>query len=67
MTYRGIVLLVAVATAACTRSPLTDPHIVLRGATRGDVPRDGNGEPILDRVRPVPQNAIVAPPPPTPR
>jgi hypothetical protein len=67
MNYRkvgvGIVLLVA----ACTRAPLTDPHIVLRGATRGDVPRDANGEPVFDRVKPVPSNALLPPAPPPPR
>ncbi len=66
MTYRLLVVVVVLAVGGCTRAPLTDSKIVLRGATRGDVPRDANGEPILDRVRPVPQGAIVAPPAPPP-
>ncbi|MBV8970805.1 MAG: hypothetical protein JO290_00780, partial [Sphingomonadaceae bacterium] len=53
---------VLLTVAACTRSPLTDPKIVLRGATRGDVPRDANGEPMLNRIKPVPPSAL--PPPP---
>lgn len=64
MIHRLAVVAVLLAAAACTRSPLTDPHIVLRGATRGDVPRDANGEPELDRVKPVPPNALLPPPAP---
>jgi hypothetical protein len=62
MIYRLVAVACVLVAAACTRAPLTDPHIVLRGATRGDVPRDANGEPELDRVKPVPSNAL--PPPP---
>ena len=62
MTYRIFALGGALAITACSPSPLTDSHIVLSGATRGEVPRDANGEPILDRTRPVPSSAIVAPP-----
>ena len=67
MSYRLFAVALMLASTACTRSPLTDPHIVLRGATRGDVPRDSNGEPILDRVHPVPQGAIVPPSAPPPQ
>ncbi len=69
MTYRLVAVVAVLAIAACTRSSLTDPKIALRGATRGDVPRDINGEPIFDRLKPVPSNALVVPPapPPTPR
>jgi hypothetical protein len=66
MTYRLLVPLAVVFLAACTRAPLTDPKIVLSGATRGDIPRDANGEPILDRVKPTPPNAILPPPAPPP-
>ncbi len=67
MSYRLVALLAVLVTAACTRSPLTDRSIVLGGAAHGDVPRDANGEPILSRVKPVPHEAIVTPPPaPTP-
>ena len=61
MTYRLIVLASALIVSGCASSPLTDSHIVLRGAKRGDIPRDGNGEPILDRVKPIPSKAIVPP------
>lgn len=61
MIHRLVAVAALLAAAACTRSPLTDPHIVLRGATRGDVPRDANGEPLLERVKPVPSNALPAP------
>ncbi len=66
MSYRLVAATGLLLVAGCTRSPLTDSRIVLRGATRGDIPRDANGEPIFDRVRPVPPNAIVAPPAPPP-
>ena len=66
MTTRLVAVAALLAVAACTRSSLTDPHIVLRGATRGDVPRDANGEPILSRVKPVPPNALVPPATPAP-
>jgi len=52
------------ATTACTRAPLIDPKIGLRGASRGEVPRDVNGEPLMDRVKPVPSNALLPASPP---
>ncbi len=61
MITRFVAVAALLAAAACTRSPLTDPHIALRGATRGDVPRDANGEPILSRIKPVPSVALPAP------
>ncbi len=66
MTMRFVALTVLFAAAACTRSPLTDPRITLAGATRGDVPRDANGEPMLGRIKPVPPSALVPTPPPPP-
>jgi len=67
MSYRLVFASALLVVGGCTRSPLTDPHIVLRGATRGDIPRDANGEPILDRVKPVPSNAILPPAAPPPQ
>nr|WP_295663388.1 hypothetical protein [Polymorphobacter sp.] len=64
MSYRLVFASTLLVVGGCTRSPLADPHIVLRGATRGDVPRDVNGEPILDRVKPVLAGAL---PPPSKR
>ncbi len=67
MTMRFVVVAGLLAVAACTRSPLTDPRIALRGALQGEVPRDTNGEPVLDRIKPVPPSALPPPPPaPTP-
>ncbi len=64
MSYRLVPILLLLGATACTRASLTDSHIVLRGATRGDVPRDVNGDPIMDRVKPPPAGAILATPPP---
>jgi len=65
MTYRLLAAIAVLTAAGCTQAPLTDPRIVLRGATRGEIPRDANGEPILGRIRPTPPNAILPPPPVT--
>jgi len=65
MTYRILAATAVLTAAACTQAPLTDSRIVLRGATRGEIPRDANGEPIFDRIHPTPSNAILPPPPVT--
>lgn len=45
-----IALTIAVLTSGCAQSPLYDTARVA-GGTRDEVPRDGNGEPMLSAVR----------------
>ena len=64
MTPRFLVLAAVALLGACAQSPLYDTRAVA-GGTRDEVPRDGNGEPMLGSVRPVPAGslAVVAPRP----
>ena len=54
-----LIALTAATLASCAQSPLYDSARVA-GGTRDEVPRDGNGEPILSAIRPP-----LLPPPPT--
>lgn len=69
MTPRIITLLIlGLAPAvlpACSHAPLSDIKAVA-GGTRDEVPRDGNGEPMLGAIRPVPASAMLATRPATP-
>ncbi len=53
------------AARGCGLHPIAadGPPYRLRGATRGDVPRDANGEPILGRIKPVPRSPCPLPRP----
>lgn len=42
---------------ACASSPLYDIRAVA-GGTPDEIPRDGNGEPMLGAVRPIPVSAL---------
>ncbi len=55
MKFVALVVLAA-ATAGCAQSPLYDTGRV-PGGTRDEVPRDGNGEPMLSAARPPPPAA----------
>lgn len=57
MTYRVLAVLAVALLGACAQSPLYGTKAVA-GGTRDEVPRDGNGEPILSAVRPVPASAL---------
>jgi hypothetical protein len=67
MTPRFLVLAAAALLGSCAQSPLYDTQAVA-GGTRDEVPRDGNGEPMLGAIRPIPAGslAIVAPKPVAP-
>lgn len=55
------VLLLLPLLAACNASPL---YVGQRAVgTGGEVPRDGNGNPIFSAIRPVPVNAVQSEPP----
>lgn len=62
MTPRFLVPALALALAAwlgaCAQSPLYGTKAVA-GGTRDEVPRDGNGEPMLGATRPVPASSLV--------
>jgi len=52
-----LALAVAAALGACAQSPLYATKAV-PGGTRDEVPRDGNGEPMLGATRPVPVGSL---------
>lgn len=54
-----LLVLCLAALCGCAQSPLYETSRVA-GGTRDEVPRDGNGEPILSAIRPP-----LLPPPPT--
>lgn len=62
MKSRRIALIAAAAATltACAQSPLYETARI-PGGTRDEVPRDGNGEPILSATR----TPALLPPPPT--
>nr|WP_295660840.1 hypothetical protein [Polymorphobacter sp.] len=61
MTPRFLASALALAAAAvlgaCAQSPLYDGKAVA-GGTHDEVPRDGNGEPMLGAVRPIPAGSL---------
>ncbi len=60
MTPRFLTALALTAAAivgGCAQSPLYGTKAVA-GGTRDEVPRDGNGEPMLGSVRPVPAGSL---------
>ena len=63
MTPRFLVLAAVALLGACAQSPLYDTRSVA-GATRDAVPRDGNGEPVLGAVRPIPVGTLAVVPKP---
>ena len=53
----AIVWGLAPALSGCSHAPLSDTKAVA-GGTRDEVPRDGNGEPMLNAIRPMPASAL---------
>lgn len=53
----ALALACVAALGACAQSPLYGTKAVA-GGTRDEVPRDGNGEPILGAIRPIPAGSL---------
>lgn len=53
----ALAFLAMAALGACAQSPLYDTRAIA-GGTRDEVPRDGNGEPMLGAVRPIPAGSL---------